>query len=69
MSNFMRNCVIEMEIANINLSLLSMLSFVFEMGRRRSWKYDTKENFLEIKLWYSTCIIKTKIKKNFSPLL
>lgn len=24
MSNFMRNCVIEMEIADINLSLLSM---------------------------------------------
>lgn len=25
MSNFMRNCVIEMEITDINLSLLSML--------------------------------------------
>lgn len=32
MSNFMRNFVIEMEIANINLSLLSIPSFILEMG-------------------------------------
>lgn len=30
MSNIMRNCVIEMEIADINLSLLSALPFSFD---------------------------------------
>lgn len=47
MSNFMRNFVIEMEIASINLSLLSIPSFVLEiLGARwkRLWKSDTKAN-------------------------
>lgn len=47
MSNFMRNCVIEMEIADINLSLLSMLLRCVEGDHERAIRAKGK---LRIKL-------------------
>lgn len=44
MSNIMRNCVIEMEIANINLSLLSTLPFSFDDGEIMKKRYEGGED-------------------------
>lgn len=66
MSNFMRNFVIEMEIANINLSLLRIRSFVD--GARKIMKERYDGNFWKLNCGDSTCIITIKIRRKFFPL-